>query len=202
MLKPYPRHYRSAQAIIPLRNTPERYGAVAQTLHWTVVLLVAVQFYLGVTAHDLPVSLLRLKLLVWHKSLGITIFMLVLLRLAWRLYSPAPALPATLQGLQRTIAHVSHLLLYALLLVMPVVGWISSSASNLTVKWFFLVELPNLVQPDPELAKLSKEVHMFMAWCLLALVTLHAAAAFWHELVLKDGVLKRMLPLPIRKENR
>jgi cytochrome b561 len=202
MLKPYPRHYRSASPIIPLRNTPERYGAVAQALHWTIVLLVAVQFYLGVTAHDLPVSLLRLKLLVWHKSFGITIFLLVLLRLAWRSYSPAPALPATLKGLQRRIAHVSHVLLYALLLVMPLVGWISSSASNLTVKWFFLVELPNLVQPDPDLAKLSKEVHILMAWCLLALVTLHATAAFWHELVLKDGVLRRMLPLPIRKENR
>lgn len=170
---------------------------MAQALHWTVVALVALQFVLGIWAHDMPLSLLRLKLLVWHKSVGMTVFTLMLARLAWRLYSPAPALPATLKGAQRVLAHASHTLLYALLLVMPVVGWITSSASNLTVTWFGLFAFPNLVAPDKDLAEMAKQTHMTMAWLLFALIILHVSAALWHEFRLKDGVLGRMLP---RKE--
>ena len=78
---------------------------------------------------------------------------------------------------------------------MPVLGWLTSSASNLTVRWFFLFNLPNLTGPDPGIAKLTKDLHDLGAGCLLALVCLHVAAAFWHEFVLKDGVLRRMLPM-------
>lgn len=186
---------RSAAIVIPLRNTQERYGVVAQTLHWLIVLLVIVQFVVGPHAADLPVGIERLKLLTFHKSVGLTILALVLLRLAWRLYTPAPALPAGIGRAQRRLAHLNHGLLYGLLLVMPILGWLTSSASNLTVRWFFLFNLPNLVQPDPALAKLTRELHDTLAWCLLGLVLLHVAAAFYHQLVLKDGLLRRMLPL-------
>lgn len=186
---------RSSEAIIPFRNTIGRYGSVAQALHWAVVLLVALQFPLGITAHGLPLSLLRLKLLVWHKSIGMTVFALMLVRLGWRLYTPAPALPPTLQGRQRQLAHVSHWLLYALLLVMPLVGWITSSASNLTVTWFGLFRFPDLVAPDKALAEAAKDTHIALSWLLLALIGLHVTATFWHEFKLKDGVLRRMLPL-------
>lgn len=168
---------------------------MAQFLHWTVVALVALQFTLGIWAHGLPLSLLRLKLLVWHKSVGMTVFALMLARLGWRLYTPAPALPATLQGMQRRLAHLSHGLLYALLLVMPVVGWITSSASNLTVTWFGLFAFPNLVTPDKGLADITKQTHITLSWLLLALITLHVSAAIWHAFRLKDDVLRRMLPL-------
>jgi cytochrome b561 len=183
-----------------LRNTPERFGAVAQALHWLILLLVIGQFVVGTTAADLPVGIERLKLLTLHKSLGVTTFALVLVRLAWRAYSPAPPLPATMQTWQKRAAEASHVLLYGLLLVLPILGWISSSASNLTVRWFFLVNLPNLTGPDPALARLTKLLHEGGAWCLLALVCVHAGAAFWHELVLKDGVLRRMLPLPSQEK--
>lgn len=156
--------------------------------------LVALQYVLGISAHGMPLSLLRLKLLVWHKSVGMTVFALMLARLAWRFHSPAPALPATLKGAQRILAHTSHWLLYALLLTMPVVGWITSSASNLTVTWFGLFLLPNLVTPDKTLADVTKQTHITMSWLLLALIALHVSAAFWHEFKLKDGVLGRMLP--------
>ena len=170
---------------------------MAQALHWMVVALVALQFPLGIVGHSLPLSLLRLKLLVWHKSVGMTVFALMLVRLGWRLYTPAPALPTTLQGTQRALAHASHWLMYALLLTMPVVGWITSSASNLTVTWFGLFAFPNLVSPDKGLADMAKQTHMAMSWLLLAIIVLHVSAAFWHEFRLKDGVLSRMLP---RKE--
>jgi len=183
-----------------LRNTEVRYGTVAQVLHWTIVLLVIGQFALGLTAHPMPVSLMRLKLLTWHKSLGVTVFALTLLRLGWRLYSPPPLLPAHMPRLQQRLVQYSHGLLYLLLLTMPFVGWIASSASNLTVKWFFLVTLPNLVQPDPALADFAKGLHIAMSWVLLALVIGHVAAALWHEWGTRDNVLRRMLPLPLRPE--
>ena len=187
-----------AKVFIPLRNTRERYGLVAQLFHWIIVLLVIMQFVLGFMAHGLPISLERLILLARHKSIGITIFVLVVLRLAWRLYSKPPALPPSPHRFFDTAAHVSHGLLYVLLLAMPPVGWLLSSASNLTVAWFGLFSLPNLVAPDKHLAQIMLLTHESMAWLLLATITVHVLAALWHHFVLKDSVLLRMLPFTHR----
>lgn len=180
---------------IPWRNTPERYGAVAQLLHWVIVALVITQFVLGFSAQGLPIGIERFVLLVRHKSIGMTILVLVLVRLAWRAYSPAPPLPAGMSAPQRLAAHMSHALLYGLLLVLPVVGWITSSASHLTVTWFGLFAFPNLVGPDLKLAKLAKTVHATLAWTLLIVASLHALAALWHHFKRRDTVLRRMLPV-------
>lgn len=184
-----------------LPNTNTRYGVVAQTLHWFIVLLVVLQYGLGIHAHGMPISLERLMLLARHKSIGITIFVLMLLRLAWRLYTPAPALPPATHPLAALAAHLSHLLLYALLLLMPPVGWLLSSASNLTVSWFGWLTLPNLVRPDRQLAHWLLLTHQSMAWLLLAVIVLHVCAAFWHHLVLRDEVLVRMLPFIRQRSN-
>lgn len=187
-----------AKAFIPLRNTRERYGLVAQLFHWIIVLLVIMQFVLGFMAHGLPISLERLILLARHKSIGITIFVLVVLRLVWRLYSKPPALPPSPHRFFDTAAHASHGLLYGLLLAMPPVGWLLSSASNLTVAWFGLFSLPNLVAPDKRLAQIMLLTHESMAWLLLATITVHVLAAFWHHFALRDTVLLRMLPFTRR----
>ena len=189
------------QGFIHWRNTAERYGAVSQFLHWTVVVLVILQFVLGFTAAGMPISMQRLVLLVRHKSIGMTILALVLLRLTWRGFSPAPALPKEMPSLHKTAAHLSHVLLYALLISMPIVGWITSSASHLTVTWFGLFAFPDLVGPDAHLAKFAKATHATMAWMLLATASLHALAALWHHFMLKDDVLRRMLPVPLRHED-
>ncbi len=189
---------RSTGHAIPLRNTPERYGIVAQTLHWLIAALVTVQFVFGVKAASLPLSLERLILLARHKSLGLTLFALVILRLAWRMYSSPPPQPS--QAPFRTAARLSHGLLYALLLAMPVVGWLLSSASNLTVSWFGLFSLPNLVAPNRRLAHWMLLTHQTMAWLLLAVIVLHVGAAFWHHFILKDDVLTRMLPFTRRSQ--
>lgn len=190
------------RAFIPWRNTALRYGAVAQILHWMVVVLVILQFVLGFTAAGMPISMQRLMLLATHKSFGMTILALVILRLAWRGFSPAPALPAGMPPLQQRAAHVSHVLLYGLLITMPIVGWITSSASHLTVTWFGLFPFPNLVGPDAHLAKLAKATHAAMAWLLLATASLHAFAALWHHFMQKDDMLLRMLPVPVRAVHR
>jgi cytochrome b561 len=168
---------------------------VAQSLHWLILLLVLIQFAVGIYAKDLPVGIERLKLLTFHKSMGITVFALVILRLLWRFYTPPPKLPAGMNPLERLLAHASHVALYGLLLTLPLLGWLTSNASNLTVRWFYLFNLPNLTGADRDLAKLTKDLHDLGAWCLLALVCLHVAAAFWHEFARHDGVLRRMLPL-------
>jgi cytochrome b561 len=168
---------------------------VAQLLHWLIVLLVLCQFVVGFYAKPLPVGIERLKMLTFHKSVGITVLALVILRLLWRLYTPAPKLPTGMKPFERFGAHMSHVLLYGLLLVLPVLGWLTSNASNLTVRWFFTFNLPNLTGADPWLATLTKHLHDLGAWLLLLVVCLHIAAAFWHEFVRKDGVLRRMLPL-------
>jgi len=177
------------------RNTERRYGIVAQLLHWVVVALVAIQFALGITAHNLPFSPTKLGVLAWHKSFGLLILGLIVLRLGWRLYSPPPTLPATMPSWQQYAARLSHGLFYVLLLTMPLVGWASSSAANLTVSVFGWFQLPNLTAPDKELAKTLVSTHIVMSWILLANIVLHASAALWHHLVNKDDVLRRMLPL-------
>jgi cytochrome b561 len=185
---------RAPTTRVPLRNTHERYGLVAQLFHWVIVVLVIIQFVLGFMAHGLPVSLERLVLLARHKSIGITVFVLVILRLGWRIYSKPPPLPPSPHPFFDTAARVSHGLMYALLLAMPPVGWLLSSASHLTVAWFGLFSLPNLVGPDRRLAHIMLLTHESMAWLLLAAVTAHVLAALWHHFLLRDSVLLRMLP--------
>jgi len=177
-----------------LRNTPDRYGAIAQAFHWIIVILIIVQFTLGIIGSDLPLGMQRLVVLSRHKSIGMTILMLVILRLAWRLLNTVPRLPAAMPRLEQRLAHGTHRLFYVLLIAMPIVGWISSSASNLSVSWFGLFVFPDLVGTDKVLAELAKEVHKTLAWILLATVVLHVAAALRHHFVKKDGILLRMLP--------
>ncbi|MGH8403327.1 MAG: cytochrome b, partial [Gammaproteobacteria bacterium] len=154
----------STRAFVPLRNTRERYGMVSQFFHWIIVVLVILQFVLGFTAHGLPISLERLVLLARHKSVGLTIFVLVVLRLGWRLYSPPPVLLPSPHRFFDVAARLSHGLLYLLLLAMPLVGWLLSSASHLTVAWFGMFSLPNLVGPDKRLAHGLLLTHESMAW--------------------------------------
>src|SRR5678815_510726 len=112
-----------------LKNTLTRYGAVAQLFHWAIVALVITQFVLARRAEGLsPVA--KIGVLATHKSVGITILGLALLRLTWRLFNPVPPLPAGAPRWQDRAAHVSHFLLYALLFITPVLGWLMSSARN------------------------------------------------------------------------
>jgi len=177
-----------------LRNTHEYYGVVAQSLHWAIVGLVAVQVVLGVTGADLPLGMERLITLSWHKSLGMTILALMAMRLAWRLANPVPRLPPQIPRLEQQLAHSTHWLLYGLLLAMPLAGWINSSASNLTVSWFGVFTFPDLVETDKALATGAKALHKAMAWLLISVVALHGLAALRHHFILKDSVLLRMLP--------
>ena len=177
-----------------LRNNSEGYGLVSQTLHWVIVVLVFTQFVIGSIAADLPLGMQRLIWLSRHKSIGMTIFVLVILRLLWRWLNPVPRPPVQMPGYEQKLARISHGLFYVLLLCMPIAGWIHSSASNLTVSWFGLFTWPDLTGPDKYIAHLAGEIHEGLAWGLFALIGVHIAAALRHHFILRDDVLIRMLP--------
>lgn len=175
-------------------NSIEAYDAVAQALHWLVAALVLAQLALGVYAANLPVSLARLQWLSRHKSLGLAILALMLLRLGWRWLHPPPALPASMPRWERRAANATHRMLYVLLILAPLAGWLYASAAGLSVNWFGLFVVPDLVAPDRALAALFKALHLALVALLALLIALHAGAALRHAVVLRDAVLQRMLP--------
>jgi cytochrome b561 len=183
------------------RNSASQYGAVAQLLHWGILVLVIVQVILAARAIDLPVSLERLQLFARHKSLGMTVLVLAVLRLGWRLANPQPEPPAppplhstNTAGVLQRLARVTHWLFYVLLVTIPVSGWIFSSASNLSVSWFGWFTWPDLVGRNESLADVASATHKLLVACLLLAIALHAAAAFMHHFIWRDEVLKRMWP--------
>jgi len=178
---------------MPARNTLERYGYVAQTLHWAIVGLLIVQVTLGKIADDLPRGLEKLALLARHKSVGITILALAVVRLAWRWIDHPPPLPP-MPRWQHIAARLNHWLLYGLLFALPLTGWMMSSASNYPVSWFGLVQLPDLVAPDHDFKELMDRVHKTLVNVLFTLAALHVAAALKHQFLDRNRLLARMLP--------
>lgn len=176
-----------------LRNTSERYGSVAQTLHWLIVLLLVGQVAAGMIAEEMPDGFDKLVLLARHKSVGVTILGLALLRVAWRFLDRPPP-PPPMPRWQYLASRATHWGLYALLFAMPLTGWMMSSASNYPVSWFGLAQLPDLVAPDRGLKELLGDTHKTLAKVLIALALLHVAAALKHQFLDRDGLLWRMLP--------
>jgi cytochrome b561/polyisoprenoid-binding protein YceI len=177
-----------------LRNTPLRWGAVAQLLHWLIVALIALQATLGLMGLLLPIGVEKLAVLARHKSVGLTILGLATLRLLWRWLNPIPPLPRNLKRYERWLAHGTHAALYGLLFVMPLTGWIMSSARGFSVSWFGLFQLPDLAPKSEPLYQAMIRTHAVLAACLAVIVALHVAAALKHHFLLKDDTLRRMLP--------
>ena len=177
-----------------LRNTPERWGPVSQLLHWTIVMLFGWLAWRGLTMVDMPATPAKIEAYALHKSLGLTLLALVVLRLAWRMVAgSAIALPGTPRW-QARLASVTHAGMYALLFAIPLSGWLFNSASGYPLQWFGQFNLPALAGRDAGVAQLARQLHEYGAWLLLALVGLHAAAALYHHFVRRDATLRRMLP--------
>jgi cytochrome b561 len=175
------------------RNSREGYGIIAQAFHWLTAALVVAQIGLGLYAASLPVSLARLVWLSRHKSLGLAILALVLLRLAWRAFDRPPALPEHMPRWERCAALANHRGLFALLVLAPLAGWASASAAGLSVNWFGLFPVPDLVARSPSLAQVYKVLHGGLVAALALLLVVHVSAAARHAL-LRDGIAQRMLP--------
>jgi cytochrome b561 len=176
-----------------------RYGAVAIALHWLVAVALFVTFPLGLYMADLPLSPRKLVLVSYHKWIGVTVFALMSLRLAWRLSHHPPPLPPAMPAWQRRAATLAHWVLYALLLTIPLSGWLYSSAVGVPTVYLGLWQLPDLVGKDAALADILKLAHKTLNFALLALVVVHIAAAIKHHFVDRDGLLARMRPWPARR---
>jgi len=154
--------------------------------------LLACGFTIGAYMADLHVSPLKMRLFAYHKWIGITVLGIALIRLIWRLtHRPPPDEP--MPRWQRIAAHATHWLLYALIIVTPLIGWLYSSASGYSVVYLKIWQLPDLVHKNEALAKVLVQVHGLLAWTLLWIVVLHASAALKHHFFDRDGTLKRML---------
>jgi len=178
---------------VKLRNTAGAWGAPARLFHWTIAALVLAQVALGWMAATWHLSPTKLNLFVWHKSIGMLVLVLGVLRLLWRLANPVPAPPAGTPRWERAMAQASHALLYALLIAMPLDGWLINSASGVPFSIFWAIPLPAIIAPDPRLADLFKLVHLWMFVLLGGLVALHVGAALRHHFVKRNDVLVRML---------
>lgn len=183
---------------MPFRNTPDRFGFLARFFHWLIFLLLIGSFTLAWSMQDMPLGLLKLQMYSWHKWVGTTVFFVVILRLGWRLINPVPETPAGTPGWQRFAAGLSHFLLYAILIVMPLTGWIMSSMKNLPLVYLGVIPIPSPFGKNEKWAETLEEVHETLALILLILIGIHVLAALYHHFLLRDNVLRRMLPWPAR----
>lgn len=172
----------------------ETYTPAAKILHWLIALIIFGMLPLGFYMSDLKLSPLKLQLYSWHKWAGVTIFMLVLIRLLWRIGNRPPALPSHMKPYEQWAAHLGHFALYALMLAIPLSGWLMSSAKGFQTVWFGVLPLPDLLDKNRELGELLEEVHETLNFILIAVLVGHVGAALKHHFIDRDDVLTRMLP--------
>ena len=176
------------------RNSADSWGTIARSFHWFIALLIIAQFVIGRIAEAMSLSPAKLDLFVWHKSIGLTILLLVLLRLIWRLADPPPAPPTSSPGWETKLAAGGHYLLYLLMFAVPLSGWWISDASRVPFKAYFVMPMPDFVETNRAMQETAEGVHEGLVTALLVVALIHVAAALRHHFLLKDDVLRRMLP--------
>ncbi len=174
-------------------DVQQGWGAVMISLHWLIALLILGMFGLGWWMVDLPISMQAFKTYALHKSIGLSVLALVLLRLIWRALTTRPR-PAVTSRWQARAAQVSHVLLYLLMLALPLSGWLYNSSANFPLQFFGWFNLPALVEPDAVLREWALRAHIWIGWALLALLVLHVGAALKHHFMDRDHTLLAMLP--------
>ncbi len=180
---------------MPIRNNSAQWGWVSIGLHWLTFILIIGLMMIGLLLDELPKSPKYIWVFNLHKSTGLTVLALTLLRLGWRLVSPAPAPVEGTPRWQDGIAKLTHGALYALLLAMPLSGWLYDSASGLRpLRWFGLFLVPKLSGIDPDIKAFALQAHETIFYLLASLLLVHAAAALFHHYRLHDLTLVRMWP--------
>lgn len=180
---------------MPIKNLADRWGSVTITLHWLTALMIVGLSVVGLLMQELGNSPTKIQVYGLHKSIGLTVLALTVLRLLWRLYAGVPQpVPGTPRW-QAWASSATHGALYVVLLAMPVSGWLYNSASGFPLKWFGLFALPRLSGYDADVKAFALGAHETLFLALLALAGLHALAALKHHYFDRDRTLVRMLPL-------
>jgi cytochrome b561 len=170
------------------------YDPGLRTIHWLMAALIFCGLALGVWATLLPRGASRSEVLFFHKSIGVTVFGLVVLRIIWRLVAGAPDYAEPLGRLIHAGSRAGHLALYALMIAMPVSGYLTSTASGAPLPWFGLFSLPRLVGKDKSLAEATAWAHYIFAWTIAFVLAAHLGAVVWHAAIKRDTILTRMWP--------
>jgi cytochrome b561 len=171
-----------------------QYTGFAIFLHWLVALGVFCVVPLGAYMHDLPASPVKFELYAYHKSIGVCILLLMIIRVLWRFKHTPPALPNSMSAKEQMIAHAMAFGMYVLLFTSPLTGYLMSSFFGKAVVVFGLFQLPALVAPSEDMGKLFATLHMISNFTLATLISLHILASLKHHFKDKDAVLARMLP--------
>jgi cytochrome b561 len=175
-----------------MRPSETSYTLVAKIIHWVMAVAIGSAWSLGFYMQAIPLSPEKLMLYSWHKWLGVTLFFLAWVRLLWRITHRPPPLPHTISPPAQYAAQAVHLGLYFLMFLVPISGWLMSSAKGFTTVWFGILPLPNLIQPNKSAAHLLLTAHQGLTWILLIAVIGHTLAALWHHFIRNDNLLKRM----------
>ncbi|MCL4170936.1 UNVERIFIED_CONTAM: hypothetical protein GTU68_034479, partial [Idotea baltica] len=171
------------------------YSSTAKLFHWLIAALIVAQHVLAKLAEyagQQNKALDQLAILGNHKSVGMTILLLAIARLAYRYFHTPPALPTEMPAWQKKASNISHVLLYGFLFALPISGWLMSSAKAFSVSWFNLFAFPDLLNPSESLAENLYLVHHYLADALFIIALIHILAALKHHFIDKDDILKRM----------
>lgn len=180
------------------KNTAEKYGAVAMTLHWLIALAVFGLMVAGSVMEDIPDKILRFQVFSLHKAFGITVLALMIARLVWKLLNfSLPRPDASHKPWEHKLAAAVQWAFYALLIAMPLSGWLMTSAANSTVSVFGLFTAPAIWAPDPDMRRFFGGIHGLTANLIWLALALHIAGALKHAIIDRDGTLRRMLPVVI-----
>jgi cytochrome b561 len=178
----------------PIVQVQRCYGGGARTFHWLTVALLLVIIPMGLVMGDLPRGTLQDTLFITHESLGLTVLALTLARFLWRLGHPPPQPSRDLNRLERMASGGVHVLLYAVLIIMPVTGYLFVTLSDIDLSYFGIVHVPALVAPDKPTGKLFGWIHVSLQWVIYALAAMHIGAALHHHFFRHNDVLARMVP--------
>ena len=183
-----------------MSRADQRFTPLQRLLHWLMAVCILTQLFIGVGMESTVVPK-YLTLISIHRSLGIVILALALVRLAVRLRSGAPPLPADLPWAMKLGARLSHVALYALMIAMPLIGWAMLSAAGYPIVIFGSAWLPAILPQSDRLHALLWDVHFSLAFLFFATILMHVAAALFHGLVRRDGVFSAMAPIPSGDRN-
>ena len=177
-----------------LRNTTSSYGGMAKSLHWIISLAVIGLLIAGAIMTNLEDSPTKFTIYSVHKFTGLTVLSLMVIRIVWTSMNPKPLLPPGSKRWEKIAEHAVHYSFYLLLILMPVSGWIMSTAAGYNPHFFGLeLPAPGIAESEP-VAEFFGWVHFVTAWTLFGLLLLHVGAALQHHFIKKDNILKRMLP--------
>ena len=179
---------------MPLKNTTDGYGWLSIALHWGMALAIFAMFGLGLWMRDLGYyDAWYQRAPHIHKSIGLILLALLVLRLAWRAVNAQPQDPPSMPRWERLTAHLTHYALYAMLLIMMVAGYLISTADGRAIEVFSWFSVPATLQDLPNQEDLAGEVHEVLAWAIVLLAGFHALAALKHHFYNRDNTLKKML---------